>query len=588
MLSQSSFTNGFLHIILYSFLVTCILCQKSGHLVPPEINDNDAGNNALLEPTVFIAILARNKAHTLPYFFTLLDELDYPKNRIAIWIKSDHNEDATPDILRAWEKEVAEWGKYHSVSVQITDSPPFKQDDQGDSPVLWTPKRFRLIIRLKEEAIRLARKFWADYIWFLDADALIVNNQTLKHLVNKKKPLVAPMLLSGALYSNFWGGMENYYYVRTEEYKEILEYKKTGCFPVPLINSAVLMDIRRRDIVTFERFNETIPEDDMILFAENARRLNMTMEICNDLEYGYITAPLDDTSTLQRDYDQMGILRTEVATYWSKPLEALPYLKKFLPNEIRPSTIGFDKIYLINLQRRPDRLTKMRNVLEILGMEYELVDAVDGLLLKQEDLDRMGIKQLPEYRDPYSDRPMKFGEIGCFLSHHKIWKMMVKNRVNTALILEDDIHFEPYFVYQIQRLFEEAAKLFLDWDLMYVGRRRSANAEEPWVEGSKYIVHVDYSYWTLGYALSYRGAKKLLDAKPLEKLVPVDEFFPIMFDRHDNTSWMQAYPTRDLKAFSAEPLLLYPTHYTNEKGYISDTEKSQIVLSSNCTIKDEL
>jgi len=52
------------------------------------------------------------------------------------------------------------------------------------------------------------------------------------------------------------------------------------------------------------------------------------------------------------------------------------------------------------------------------------------------------------------------------------------------------------------------------------------------VEGSKYLVHVDYSYWTLGYALTLRGAKKLLDAKPLEKLVPVDEYLPIMFDKH--------------------------------------------------------
>jgi collagen beta-1,O-galactosyltransferase len=68
--------------------------------------------------------------------------------------------------------------------------------------------------------------------------------------------------------------------------------------------------------------------------------------------------------------------------------------------------------------------------------------------------------------------------------------------------------------------------------LSYLGRKRSQNAKEPWVNGSQYLVHVDYSYWTLGYAITLRGAKKLLDAKPLEKLVPVDEYLPIMFDRH--------------------------------------------------------
>lgn len=148
----------------------------------------------------------------------------------------------------------------------------------------------------------------------MDADAFIVNNQTLKHLLQKQKPLVAPMLLSGGMYSNFWGGIENYYYIRTEEYTEIVESKKKGCFPVPLINSAVLMDIRTWIRPSFERFDESIPEDDMILFAENARRLNITMEICNDLEYGYILAPLDDKSPLTIDYEQMINLRAEIAS----------------------------------------------------------------------------------------------------------------------------------------------------------------------------------------------------------------------------------------------------------------------------------
>lgn len=37
------------------------------------------------DPTVVIAILVRNKAHTLPYFLTLLERLDYPKERISLW-----------------------------------------------------------------------------------------------------------------------------------------------------------------------------------------------------------------------------------------------------------------------------------------------------------------------------------------------------------------------------------------------------------------------------------------------------------------------------------------------------------------------
>lgn len=39
---------------------------------------------------------------------------------------------------------------------------------------------------------------------------------------------------------------------------------------------------------------------------------------------------------------------------------------------------------------------------------------------------------------------------------------------------------------------------------------------------------------------------------------------------------MEQFETRNLNAFSAEPLLVYPTHYTGDQGYISDTETSTV------------
>lgn len=111
----------------------------------------------------------------------------------------------------------------------------------------------------------------------------------------------------------------------------------------------------------------------------------------------------------------------------------------------------------------------------------------------------------------------------------------------------------------------------------YFGRKRLKDEVEPWVNNTESLVHVGYSYWTLGYVISLKGAEKLLKAKPLEKLLPVDEFLPIMFNRHPNKTWFNAFPERDLLAFSASPLLMYPTHYTGDYGYISDTEDSYVV-----------
>ena len=39
---------------------------------------------------------------------------------------------------------------------------------------------------------------------------------------------------------------------------------------------------------------------------------------------------------------------------------------------------------------------------------------------------------------------------------------------------------------------------------------------------------------------------------------------------------MKHFKNRNLLAFSVEPLLVYPTHYTGDDGYISDTETSVV------------
>lgn len=68
-----------------------------------------------------------------------------------------------------------------------------------------------------------------------------------------------------------------------------------------------------------------------------------------------------------------------------------------------------------------------------------------------------------------------------------------------------------------------------------------------------------------------------LAAKPLNNLLPVDEFLPIMFDQHQNSEWKKPFSNRNLVAWSATPLLLFPTHYTGDQGYLSDTEQSDII-----------
>lgn len=380
----------------------------------------------------------------------------------------------------------------------------------------------------------------------------------------------------------------DYYYKRTDDYKKIRNYEMVGEYVVPMVHSAVLIDLKRisSDSLTFnktklnsyhDRKSYDGPIDDIIIFAISANFSQIEMTISNSHAYGYILVPLDHDEPLSKDTQQIINTRVSIVNFYDR-VNILPELVKFTKYPVQ-TKLSFSEVYMINLKRRSERRIKMEETLKELGLAFTHLEAVDGKTLTDEVLIQKGITLLPEYADPYHKRPMTMGEIGCFLSHYTIWEKMVELNQEEVLVLEDDIKFEPFFKERAQRLMEEAREIG-GWDLIYFGRKR-LQENEAFLKESESFVKVSYTYWTLGYVISLEGAKKLLAAEPLKRLLPVDEFLPIMFNEHPNDSWKLKYETRNLNAWSANPLLLYPTHYTGEAGYISDTEDSrQIELDS--------
>jgi collagen beta-1,O-galactosyltransferase len=156
-----------------------------------------------------------------------------------------------------------------------------------------------------------------------------------------------------------------------------------------------------------------------------------------------------------------------------------PALDVWVPE---PSWFGFDNIYVINLKRRPKRLERMREIMKLLGVEFSLFEAVDGQLLGEKDMS--GIRMLPGYLDPYYKRPIKRGEIGCFLSHYRIWEEMVEKDLDRVLIFEDDIVFAENATKILREMVEDLMKAQTDWDLIYLGRKKNdANAKEFFIQG---------------------------------------------------------------------------------------------------------
>ncbi|XP_060132531.1 procollagen galactosyltransferase 2 isoform X2 [Zootoca vivipara] len=445
-------------------------------------------------------------------------------------------------------------------------------------PKHWPNSRFTHVMKLRQTALRTAKEKWSDYIMFIDADNFLTNPEVLNLMIAENKTIVAPMLESRALYSNFWCGMTPQgYYKRTPDYALIREWKRTGCFAVPMVHSTFLIDLRKEasDKLVFYPPHEdyTWTFDDIIVFAFSSRQAGIQMYICNREHYGFLPVPLKPHQTLEEEADNVVHVLTE-AMIDRPPVE--PSEQVTVPPK-HPDKMGFDEIFMINLKRRKDRRDRMLRTLYEQEIAVKLVEAVDGKALNATQLKALNIDMLPGYQDPYSSRVLTRGEIGCFLSHYYIWKEVQDKELDKILVIEDDVRFEHQFKKKLTKLMDDIERAQLDWELIYIGRKRmQVERPEKAVPNVMNLVEADYSYWTLGYAISLQGARKLIGAEPFSKMLPVDEFLPIMYNKHPVAKYMEYYEPRDLKAFSAEPLLVYPTHYTGQPGYLSDTETSTI------------
>uniref|UniRef100_A0A8C4IIF6 Cerebral endothelial cell adhesion molecule n=1 Tax=Dicentrarchus labrax TaxID=13489 RepID=A0A8C4IIF6_DICLA len=451
---------------------------------------------------------------------------------------TDHNSDNTTAILKEWLTVMQKY--YHYVEWRPMDQPTSYAGELG--PKHWPNSRYEYVMKLKQAVLNFARKRWADYILYADTDNILTNPDTLNLLIAENKSVIAPMLDSQGAYSNYWCGITPQgYYRRTAEYFPTRHRHRLGCFPVPMVHSTLLLDLRKEGMKKLAFFpphaDYSWPYDDIIVFAFSCRAAGSSALAC---DYVFCNG---------------------------KPLK---------DGENKTSNRVDSNIYLINLRRRPDRRERMLFSLNELEIDVKVVDAVDGNALNSSDIKILGVDLLPGYYDPFSGRTLTKGEVGCFLSHFFIWKEMVDMQMDKALVFEDDVRFQANFKRRVLRLMEEAEKVELDWDIIYLGRKQVNPGKEEAVENVHNLVVADYSYWTLSYAISLQGAQKLLNAEPLSKMLPVDEFLPIMYDKHPNEDYKSHFPNRNLQAFSTHPLLVQPCHYAGDAQWVSDTETSTL------------
>jgi len=170
-------------------------------------------------------------------------------------------------------------------------------------------------------------------------------------------------------------------------------------------------------------------------------------------------------------------------------------------------------IYTINMDKDVDRLNKFKKSAELYNINFT---KVSGVLITDNDIKNS--LYISDFMKTYGTK----GMIGCFLAHKKVWEIVVNDKIDYAVILEDDIEFTPQFKATLEQIQNDN----LDFDVLLlsslIGCKNPKNYNFLDILSKHFFKKRQYHYinekyhipeffaGTQSYIITYESAKKLL------------------------------------------------------------------------------
>jgi len=240
-----------------------------------------------MDKTVFFSVITRNQEKCLPIYFRCIDELDYDKENIVLYINTNNNDDNTIQFLTDWiEKNHSKYKK-----VIFERGIQFKELSQDMGWEDNNSYRLKLMSKIRNRSLDLCRLEKTDYYFCMDTDNWIAPC-TLKYLVSQEKPIIAPFLRRADdenKYSNFFSAItESGYFAHSPQYDVIFYQWEKGLFNVPVVHCTYLIDCKYLNQLAYNKDGWPDYHYEFVLFSVVARSQGIDQFISNEKVFGFV------------------------------------------------------------------------------------------------------------------------------------------------------------------------------------------------------------------------------------------------------------------------------------------------------------
>lgn len=262
---------------------------------------------------ITIAILAKDKEHTLPLYLQCIENQTWPKEKTYLYIRTNNNNDNTAQMLHDWVNRVG--NEYAKIYFDDSDvDVAVQQFGQHE----WNYTRFQVL-----GAIRQASVDWAyqnnSHYFVADCDNFIFP-ETVESMMKLNLPIVAPLLrcYSQKYYSNYHDVVDhNGYYTPSVPYYDILNQKIMGIIEVAVVHCTYFI---RHELLHKMCYDDESARYEYVIFSDCARKQNIPQYIDNRAIYGYISFAENTQEFEQEEFIQQGFYvckKNELASSWA-------------------------------------------------------------------------------------------------------------------------------------------------------------------------------------------------------------------------------------------------------------------------------